>query len=105
MHSFTTIAALLSLASTLQAAPTLIDRAVAGDFQATSTLLDRDVATAWNDDAAPEILVPLANSWHMNTWSGTSCTGTEFGWSAPDGFSCTNLCKFGPRTFLPYLKV
>lgn len=31
------------------------------------------------------------NHWKMTTWSGTSCTGTAFFWSVPDGYSCTNL--------------
>lgn len=38
-----------------------------------------------------EALAPSANSWRMETWSGTSCTGEHFIWSAPDGHSCTNL--------------
>ncbi|KAH8159283.1 hypothetical protein CIB48_g8965 [Xylaria polymorpha] len=32
-----------------------------------------------------------SNSWAMQTWTGTSCQGTQLFWSVPDGFSCTNL--------------
>ncbi|KAI0106417.1 hypothetical protein GGR51DRAFT_559832 [Nemania sp. FL0031] len=36
-------------------------------------------------------LTIASNSWAMQTWSGTSCTGTQFFWSVPDGASCTDL--------------
>ncbi|KAI1736479.1 hypothetical protein F4680DRAFT_432255 [Xylaria scruposa] len=36
-------------------------------------------------------LAIASNSWAMQTWTGTSCTGTQLFWSVPDGFSCTNL--------------
>ncbi|KAI0859877.1 hypothetical protein F4860DRAFT_515374 [Xylaria cubensis] len=65
------------------------------------------VATAFAS-AAPstQAAVPIeegsqtiaSNSWAMQTWTGTSCTGTQLFWSAPDGYSCTNLAA--PLTIL-----
>ena len=43
--------------------------------------------------AAFGVPVTTFNSWAMSTWSGTSCTGTKFTWTAPDGHSCTALSK------------
>ncbi|KAI1125897.1 hypothetical protein F5Y10DRAFT_267671 [Nemania abortiva] len=67
-------------------------------MQFTNTLLALFAAAAAN--AAPSQSgqqVPeggariAANSWAMDTWSGTSCTGTQFSWSVPDGTSCTDV--------------
>ncbi|KAJ8109816.1 hypothetical protein ONZ43_g6031 [Nemania bipapillata] len=58
-------------------------------------LLAAAVANAAPAQSAQQVsdgsLTIASNSWAMQTWSGTSCTGTQFFWSAPDGFSCTDV--------------
>jgi hypothetical protein len=44
-----------------------------------------------NSSSDADSMVILSNNWRMETWSGTSCTGTHLFWTAPDGGSCTNM--------------